>query len=65
MLRFASLASEFIGALLVAQQRAVNTRTSSVAQSRFKVSAFQQLRNNMNNLSQYSNNGNYYDSSGL
>jgi hypothetical protein len=42
--RFTSLAGEFIGALLVAQQRAVNTRTSIVAQSHFEISAFQQLR---------------------
>jgi hypothetical protein len=34
-LNFDSLAGEFIGALLVAQQWAVNTRTSIVAQSRF------------------------------
>jgi hypothetical protein len=40
----ASLDGEFIGVLLVAQQRAVNTRTFIVAQSRFEVSAFQKLR---------------------
>jgi hypothetical protein len=42
-LHFALLASEFIGVLLVAQQRAVNIRTSIVARSHFKVSVFQQL----------------------